>query len=85
VFSYLIVPAVCANFLAKKLSSLLVIGWITATVCSMVGLYGSAKNDWPTGAAIVCSLGAALLLIGLYARFFKKPCPGTEGGKPFVT
>ncbi|MDB6017851.1 MAG: hypothetical protein JWR19_2340 [Pedosphaera sp.] len=76
VFSYLIVPAVCANFLANKLSSLLVIGWITATVASIIGLYGSYKFDFPTGAAIVCVLGAALLLTGLFAMFRRKPeCP----------
>jgi hypothetical protein len=28
----------------------------------------SAKYDYPTGAAIVCALGAALLLTGMYAR-----------------
>jgi len=72
VFSYLIVPAVCANFLANKLSSLLIIGWITATVASVVGLYSSYRLDLPTGAAIVCALGTALLLVGLYARFFRK-------------
>jgi zinc/manganese transport system permease protein len=67
VFSYLIVPAVCANFLANKLSSLLMIGWLIATISSVVGLYGSYKFDLPTGAAIVCVLGAALLLTGLFA------------------
>jgi zinc/manganese transport system permease protein len=73
VFSYLIVPAVCANFLANKLSSLLIIGWLTATLASMIGLYGSYKFDFPTGAAIVCVLGAALLLTGIFASFRRKP------------
>ncbi len=68
VFSYLIVPAVCANFLARKLSSLLAIGWATATIASVVGLYIAYKFDFPTGAAIVCVLGAALLLVVLAAR-----------------
>jgi zinc/manganese transport system permease protein len=68
VFSYLIVPAVCANFLANKLSSLLLLGWTTATVCSVAGIFVSARYDYPTGAAIVCALGAALLLTGTYAR-----------------
>src|SRR5262249_1648034 len=30
VFSYLIVPAVCANFLAQRLGSMLAIGWLVA-------------------------------------------------------
>ena len=73
VFSYLIVPAVCANFLARKLSSLLLIGWLIATLASVLGLYGSYKFDLPTGAAIVCSLGAALVLVAIVARFRRVP------------
>ena len=62
VFSFLIVPAVCANFLADSLRVKLLIGWATATVASVAGLYLSYAMDLPTGAAIVCTLGAALLL-----------------------
>src|SRR3954466_875627 len=61
VFSFLIVPAVCANFLADTLRARLLIGWITATVASVVGLYASYSLDLPTGAAIVCALGLALV------------------------
>ncbi|MGZ4964727.1 MAG: metal ABC transporter permease, partial [Limisphaerales bacterium] len=67
VFSYLIIPAVCANFLARRLGMLLVIGWIIATVASVIGLYSSYKFDLPTGAAIVCVLGACLLISMLIA------------------
>ena len=68
VFSYLIVPAVCANFLARKLGALFLIGWVVATLSSVVGLYASSRYDWPTGAAIVCTLGAALVLTGVVAK-----------------
>jgi len=80
VFSYLIVPAVCANFLASRLAVLMVIGWLTATVASVVGLYIAYKSDLPTGATIVCTLGAALILTGVVARFRKPPnvVPGPE-------
>jgi zinc/manganese transport system permease protein len=80
VFSYLIVPAVCANFLARKISSMLLIGWVTATLASVIGLYTAYKFDFPTGAAIVCVLGAALLLVAALAKVFKKhqPDPGTR-------
>ena len=71
VFSYLIVPAVCANFLTARLGALLAIGWTTATVASVVGLYLAYRFDFPTGAAIVCVLGAALVLAGIVARFRK--------------
>ena len=62
VFSYLIVPAVCANFLAERPGVRLLIGWVTATAASVAGLYGSYVLDLPTGAAIVCALGLALIL-----------------------
>jgi zinc/manganese transport system permease protein len=62
VFSFLIVPAVCANFLAEALGTKLLIGWATATIASVAGLYVSYTLDLPTGAAIVCALGAALIV-----------------------
>jgi zinc/manganese transport system permease protein len=64
VFSYLIVPAVCGKFLAESLTARLMIGWLVATVGSVVGLWASYVGDWPTGAAIVCALGVALLMCG---------------------
>jgi zinc/manganese transport system permease protein len=73
IFSYLIVPAVCANLLAQSLRNKLIIGWLTATIASIAGLYVSYSHDLPTGASIVCTLGAALLLVGVAARFFKRP------------
>jgi zinc/manganese transport system permease protein len=68
IFSYLIVPAVCANLLARSLRVRLLIGWLTATLASVAGLYASFKLDLPTGAAIVCALGAALILVMAAAR-----------------
>ena len=72
VFSYLIVPAVCANFLARKLSSLLAIGWVTCTVSSVIGLYVAYQFNYPTGAAVVCVLGAALVLVSIAAWLIAK-------------
>jgi zinc/manganese transport system permease protein len=72
VFSYLIVPAVCANYLAMRVSALLAIGWITATLSSVIGLYVAYSKDLPTGAAIVCVLGAALIAAAMIAKFKKK-------------
>lgn len=71
VFSYLIVPAVCANFLVGRLAALLLIGWLVATLASVAGLYIAFKSDLPTGATIVCTLGAALILTAVVARFRK--------------
>jgi zinc/manganese transport system permease protein len=72
VFSYLIVPAVCANFLGQRLGVLLLIGWLTATLASMAGLYVAYRNDLPTGAAIVCVLGACLVAAGAASRFVRR-------------
>ena len=72
VFSYLIVPAVCANFLAERLGFMLLVGWITATLASALGLYASYRMDLPTGAAIVCALGAVLLFVTVLAALRRK-------------
>lgn len=74
VFSFLIVPAVCANFLADSLGARLLIGWATATLASVAGLYASYTLDLPTGAAIVCTLGVALLL-SMAASLLRKRKP----------
>jgi zinc/manganese transport system permease protein len=63
IFSYLIVPAVCASLLGNSLRMKMLIGWLTATIASVAGLYVSYQSDLPTGASIVCALGAALLLV----------------------
>jgi zinc/manganese transport system permease protein len=68
IFSYLIVPAVCANLLVVSLRGKLLVGWLTATAASICGLYASYRLDLPTGAAVVCALGAALVLVALMAR-----------------
>ena len=71
VFSYLIVPAACGVYLANSLLARLVVGWLVATLASMGGLYASFRFDLPTGAAIVCVLGLALLL-AVIAKSFRK-------------
>jgi zinc/manganese transport system permease protein len=68
VFSYLIVPAACGTYLVNSLPARLIVGWCVATLASMGGLYASFKLDVPTGAAIVCTLGVALLSAGTASR-----------------
>lgn len=69
VFSFLIVPAACGTYLAESLVARLVIGWMVATMASLGGLSASFRLDVPTGAAIVCVLGLALLLAAILKRF----------------
>jgi zinc/manganese transport system permease protein len=70
-FSFLIVPAVCASFLAESLGQRLLVGWLIATLTSVLGLWISFKLDLPTGAAIVCALGLALVLVAAARRLLR--------------
>jgi len=63
VFSYLIVPAVCGINLANRIGNRLLIGWIIALIGGIAGLFLSYWWDLPSGAAIVCTFGALLVLI----------------------
>lgn len=63
VFSFLIVPAVSAMLFAERLGARLAIGWSMGAIASAMGVYLSYLLDLPTGATIVTSLGAALLLL----------------------
>ena len=63
VFSYLIVPAVSAMFFSNRIGPRLVIGWAMGAIVTAVGVYLSYAFDLPTGATIVTSLGAALVVL----------------------
>ena len=65
VFSYLIVPAVSAMLFAERLWLRLTIGWSMGAIVSAIGVYLSFIWDLPTGATIVTTLGAALVLFGV--------------------
>ena len=67
VFSYLIVPAVCGINLAQRTVNRLLIGWFIALLGGVAGLFLSYWWDLPSGAAIVCTFGALLILISLFA------------------
>jgi len=62
VFSFLIVPAVCATYFADRFWTRLVIGWALGFAVSVLGIYVSYVADLPTGATVVCTFGAALLV-----------------------
>jgi zinc/manganese transport system permease protein len=63
VFCYLIVPSVGAMLYAVRIGPRLAIGWTMGTLVSGIGIYLSLLLDLPTGATIVCTFGAALLLM----------------------
>src|ERR1700688_117559 len=63
VFCYLIVPSVGAMLFADKVGRRLAIGWTMGTLVSALGVYFSVLLDLPTGATIVCTFGAVLILM----------------------
>ena len=65
VFCYLIVPSVGAMLYAENIGPRLAIGWTMGTLVSALGVYLSLQIDLPTGATIVCTFGAILLLMFL--------------------
>ena len=63
VFCYLIVPSVGGMLFSARIGPRLAIGWVMGTIVSMLGMYVSVQFDLPTGAAIVCTFGAALVVM----------------------
>src|SRR5713226_2995886 len=65
VFCYLIVPSVGAMLFADRIGSRLAIGWTMGTLVSALGVLLSAQLDLPTGATIVVTFGAVLIVMFL--------------------
>jgi zinc/manganese transport system permease protein len=68
VFSFLIVPSVAAMLFSERLGVRLAIGWTMGVIVSAVGVWLSFMADLPTGAAIVATFGAALLILAAVRR-----------------
>ena len=62
-FCYLIVPSVGAMLFSDKVGKRLAIGWTMGTLVSALGVFLSVKLDAPTGATIVVTFGAVLVLM----------------------
>jgi len=72
VFCYLVVPSVGAMLFADRIGTRLAIGWTMGTLVSALGCYCSVYFDTPTGATIVCTFGAVLVVMAaVKALFFK--------------
>jgi len=75
VFCYLIVPSVGAMLFADKIGPRLAIGWTMGTLVSALGCYCSVWFDLPTGATIVCTFGAVLLVMFFVRQLFWRRAP----------
>src|SRR6476661_7801086 len=73
VFCFLIVPSVTAMLFAERLGPRLAIGWGMGALVSAAGVALSFLLDLPTGAAIVATFGAALLILAGVRKAFFKP------------
>jgi zinc/manganese transport system permease protein len=73
VFCFLIVPSVTAMLFAERLGPRLAIGWTMGALVSAAGVALSFELDLPTGATIVATFGAALLIVAGYRRAFRRP------------
>jgi zinc/manganese transport system permease protein len=73
VFCFLIVPSVTAMLFAERLGPRLAIGWTMGALVSAGGVILSFVLDLPTGATIVATFGAALLVLAGYRRAFRRP------------
>jgi zinc/manganese transport system permease protein len=70
VFCYLIVPSVGAMLFADRVGRRLAIGWTMGTLVSALGVYFSVSFDMPTGAMIVCTFGAVLVVMFIVHLLF---------------
>lgn len=71
VFSFLVIPAVCAALITRDVRQRLFIGWTCGALTSIAGLIASYYWDFPPGAAVVCMFCVPLLLIAAMSRL----CP----------
>lgn len=82
VFCYLIVPSVGAMLFADRIGTRLAIGWIMGTLVSALGCYVSVWADLPTGATIVCTFGAVLIIMALMKNGYFALRPRVHGARP---
>ena len=68
VFSFLVVPAACAVLFADRIRTRLILGWTVGFLGSVLGITTSYYFDLPTGASVVCSLGALILFLAVVKR-----------------
>ncbi|MBM4043825.1 MAG: hypothetical protein FJ279_01810, partial [Planctomycetes bacterium] len=62
VFCFLIVPAVISALFAHRFSMRLVLGWTLGTFVTILGLLFSWAFDFPSGPAVACFFGLALVV-----------------------
>ncbi len=75
VFSYLVAPAIIALGSSDRWGPRIGIAWAVGFLASAVGMIASYQVDFPSGPAVVCSLGLFLLLFAGWSLLRKKMRP----------
>lgn len=68
VFSYLVVPAVCAMLFVEGIFRRLLLGWMIGLLASIFGMLISVHWDLPTGASVVSSFGVVLIVCAFLSK-----------------
>jgi zinc/manganese transport system permease protein len=71
VFVFLVVPSVFAALFSEGTGKRLALGWVFGVISSALGVILSFWLDTPTGATIVCTFGALLLIVALGRKPFQ--------------
>lgn len=80
VFSFLVVPSVCAILFSHTLKARLIWGWAIGFLASILGMAVSYYFDFPTGSSVVCVFGCILVLLA-----FIKKCASIKGLTDFIS
>jgi zinc/manganese transport system permease protein len=75
VFSFLIIPAVCAAIFFRSFWSALLFGWGVALLGSILGLWFSVQADMPTGASLVATFGFMLAVCSVIYKLTRRRLP----------
>jgi zinc/manganese transport system permease protein len=65
VFSYLIIPAVCAMLLRRSMGARIALAWGLGALATFLGVYLSVLLDLPTGATMVCTFASVLVVVAV--------------------
>jgi zinc/manganese transport system permease protein len=63
VFSYLIIPGVCAMLLRQNMGARIALAWVLGALATFLGVYLSVLFDLPTGATMVCTFAGVLIVL----------------------
>ncbi|HEX6862450.1 MAG TPA: iron chelate uptake ABC transporter family permease subunit [Thermoanaerobaculia bacterium] len=82
VFSYLVAPAIIALGASDRWGVRIVLAWAVGFLASALGLIASYQVDFPSGPAIVCSLGVFLLLFAAWRAVARRVSPSVSPAAP---